>query len=114
MKKRKARKEIFLRFKYKKEKEKSRIGWIEFTNYQFKLYWTDEKKRYVVRLAGEKFLPILLEAYIAKYWTNEGRKRFEEFCEILQDIEKKWYSAFKLFVSKYLPNNQQQNDWETN
>lgn len=87
---------------YVKEEKKTKIGNMVRTHYNFKLYWNDWKKYYVIRFNWNELMSMLLEAYIWKYDREEWTKRFEEFLELLRDIQKKWHNPFWLFIAKYI------------
>ena len=102
----KNRKKIPMNVYYKKEIKKTKIWNMEKVQYNFKLYWNDWKKYYVVRFNWNDLMPMMMEAFIAKYWMQDWTARFEEVLEILREIQKKWHNPFWLFIAKYINPNE--------
>lgn len=88
---------------YTKELKKTKISNITRTIYNFKLYWNDWRKYYVIRFNWNEMMSMLLEAYIWKHGMEKWWERFEEFLELLREIQKKWQNPFWLFTAKYTP-----------
>ena len=86
---------------YNKEERKTKIGNMKSDKYNFKLYGNDWKRYYTVRFNWNELMPMMFEWYIARYWMEEWKQRFEEFMEVLRWVQKKWFNPFWLFISKY-------------